>query len=201
MAKEGDTLPNLKIEVQDHAGTIAGHRWGGIFSVAWPSPNWPPNPGDRAMVYAVIPTGSGDQDEGLQLPHAILWAQSILQGLSKKYTGLFLVKVGYLRATSDQPQLCHQGLRLELHSVGVEHALCCFMPKNQHCSMGGGEKMIAYGSGSGVPYPWQEVSMSMLIGDLWTLNIIHCGGAVPREARARSTGIIAVTATATRGVD
>ena len=27
-----------------------GQRWVGIFNVAWPSPNRPPDPGDRAAV-------------------------------------------------------------------------------------------------------------------------------------------------------
>ena len=56
-----------------------GQRWGGILNVAWPSPNWPPDPGDRAAVYAVIWTGNEGQD-GLQLPHVVLWAQRVLQG-------------------------------------------------------------------------------------------------------------------------
>ena len=89
LAKDGEMLANMKIE----ADTV-GQRWGGIFNVAWPSPNRPPDPGDRDAVYAVIPTSSGGQDEGLQLPHVVLRAQRVLQGLSTKYTGLFLVKVG-----------------------------------------------------------------------------------------------------------
>ena len=117
LAKDGEMPANMKIE----ADTV-GQRWGGIFNVAWPSPNRPPDPGDRAAVYALIPTGSGGQDEGLELPHVVLWAQRVVQGLSTKYTGLFLVKVGYVRATSDQPQLWHRDLPLELQSVGVEHA-------------------------------------------------------------------------------
>ena len=86
LAKDGQMPANMKIE----ADTV-GLRWGGIFNVAWPSPNRPPDPGDRAAVYAVIRTGSGSQDEGLQLPHIVLWAQRILQGLSTKYPGTFLV--------------------------------------------------------------------------------------------------------------
>ena len=69
--------------------------------------------------------------------------------------------------------------------------------------MDGHENMFVYGSGSGVPYPWQEVSMSMLTGDLWILSsyVIHRGGAVLREAPARSTRIIAFAAIATRRID
>ena len=76
-----------------------GQRWGGIVNVAWPSPNWPPVPGDRAAVYAIILTTNGSQ-EGLQLPHVVLWAHRVLQGLSTKYPGLFLVKVGYVRGSA-----------------------------------------------------------------------------------------------------
>ena len=59
-AKDGEMLANMKIK----ADTV-GQRWSGIFNVAWPSPNRPPDPGDRAAVYAVILMGSGGQDEGL----------------------------------------------------------------------------------------------------------------------------------------
>ena len=151
----------------------------------------------------MIPTGSGGQDEGLQLPHVVLWAQRVLQGLSTKYTGLFLVKVGYVRATSDQPQLWHRDLPLELQSVGLEHTFSYFMPVNLGCSMEGRENMFVYGSGCSVPYAWQEISMSMLAGNLRILSgyIIQCGGAVPREAPARSNCIIAFAAIATRRVD
>ena len=38
----------------------------------------------------------------------------------------------------------------------------CFMPVNLDCPMDGRENMFLYGSSSGVPYPSQEVSMSML---------------------------------------
>ena len=178
LARDGDMLANMKIEADN-----VGQRWGGILNVAWPSPNWPPDPGDRAAVYALIPTGNGGQ-EGLQLPRVVLWAQRVLQGLSTKYPGPFLVKVGYVRATSDQPQLWHRDLPLESQTVGVEHAFCCFMPVKLDCPMDGRENMFVYSSGSSVPYPWQEVSMSVLAGDLWILSsyVIHGGGAVPRDA-------------------
>ena len=93
------------------------------------------------------------------------------------------MKVGYVRATSDQPQLWHRDPPLELQTIGVEHAFSCFIPVNLDCPMDGRENMFVYGSGSGVPYPWQEVSMSMLAGDLWTLSsyVIHRGRAVLRE--------------------
>ena len=197
LARDGDMLANMKIEADN-----VGQRWGGIFNVAWPSPNRPPFPGDRAAVYAVIPTGNGGE-EGLQFPHVVLWGQRVLQGLSRKYPGLFLVKVGYVRATSDQPQLWHRDLPLELQTVGVEHAFSCFMPVNLDCPMAGRENMFVYGSGSSVPYPWQEVSMSMLAGDLWFLSsyVIHRGGAVPRDAPPGSTRILAFAAIATRRVD
>ena len=153
-------------------------------------------------MYAVISTGNGGQ-EGLHLPHVVLWAQRVLQGLPTKFPGLFLVKVGYVRATSDQPHLWHRILPLELQTVAVEHAFPCFMPVNLDRHMDGRENMFVYGSGSGVPYPWQEVSMSMLAGDLLILSsyVIHRGGAVPRDVPPGSTRIIAFAAIATRRVD
>ena len=111
------------------------------------------DPGDRAAVQAVIPTGNGGQ-EGLQLPHVVLWAPRGLHVLSRKYPGVFLVKVGYVRATSDQPQSSHRDLQLELQTVGLEHAFSCFMPVNLDCPMDGRENMFVYGSGFDVPYPW-----------------------------------------------
>ena len=202
LAGDGDMMANMKIEADN-----VGQRSGTIFNVAWPSPNWPPDPGDKAVVYAVIPTGNGGQ-EGFQLPHVVLWAQRVLQGLSTKYPGVFLVKVGYVWATSDQPQLWHGDLPLELQTVGVEHAFSCFMPVNLDCPMDGRENfrvrfVFVYGSGSGVPHPLQEVSMSMLAGDMWILSsyVIHRGGAVSRDAPLGSTRIIAFAAIATRRVD
>ena len=76
LGRDGEMLANMKIKADN-----VGQRWGGIFNVAWPSPNRPPDPGDRAVVYWVIPTGNGGQ-EGLQLPHSVLWVQTLLQGLS-----------------------------------------------------------------------------------------------------------------------
>ena len=76
------------------------------------------------------------------------------------------MKVGYVRATSDRPQLWHRDMPLVLQTVGVEHAFSCFMPPNLDWPMDGREHMFVYGCGSGVPYLWQEVSMSMLAGDL-----------------------------------
>ena len=61
LAKDGDMLANMQIEADN-----VGQRWGCIFNVAWPSPNRPPDPGDKAAVYATIMTGNGGQ-EGLQL--------------------------------------------------------------------------------------------------------------------------------------
>ena len=61
LVKDGDMLTNMKIRADN-----VGQRSGG--NVALPSPNLPPDPGDKAAVYAVIPTGNGGQ-EGLQLPH------------------------------------------------------------------------------------------------------------------------------------
>ena len=191
LAKNGEMLANMKIEVN-----TVGQKRGSIFNVAWPSPNRPPDPGDRAAVYTVILTGNGGQDEGLQHPHVVLWAQRVLQGL-------FLVKVGYVRATLGLQQLWHQDLQLELQNVGVEHGFSSLMPVNLDCSVEGRENMFVYRCGSGVPLPWQEVSISMLAGDLWTLRsyLIHRGGAVPRGAPAGSTCIIAFAAIATRRVD
>ena len=67
----------------------------------------------------------------------------------------------------------------------------------------GRENMFVYGSGSGVPYPWQEVSISMLARDLWILSryVIHRGAAIPRDAPPGSTRIIAFAANATRRID
>ena len=150
----------------------------------------------------MIPTGNGGQ-EGLQLPHVVLWAQRVVHGVSTKYPVLFLVKVGYVWATSDPPQLWHRDLLLELQTVGVEHAFSYFMLADLHCPMDGRENMFLYGDGSGVPYPWQEVWMSMLAGDLWILSsyVIHRGGAVLRDAPPGSTRIIAFAAIATRRDD
>ena len=53
LARDADMLANMKIEADN-----VGERWDGILNEAWPSPNWPPNPGDRAAVYAMIPTGN-----------------------------------------------------------------------------------------------------------------------------------------------
>ena len=161
LAKDGEMLANMKIKADN-----VGHRWGGIFNVAWPSPNRPPDPGDGDAVHAVIPTGSGGEDEGFPLAHVILWAQVVLQGLLTKYTGLVWVKVEYVRAASNQTRLWHRDLPLDLRSVGVEHAFSCFMPVSPDPPMDCLENMFVYGYGSGVTYLWQEVSMSMLAGDL-----------------------------------
>ena len=86
----------------------------------------------------------------------------------------------------------------------MEHAFSCFMPVNLDCPMDCRENMLVYGSGSGVPYPLQEVSMSMLAGDLWILSsyVIHCGGrAITRDAPAGSTRIIVFAARATGRVN
>ena len=177
LAKDVDMLANMNTEADN-----VGLSWGGIFNMALPSPNRLANSNERAAVYAMIPTGNGGQ-EGLRLPHVVLWWQRILQGLSTKYLGLFLVKVGYVGATSDEPQLWHRDLPLEVQNVGVEHAFSCFMPVNLDCPMDGRENMFVYGFGSGVPYLWQEVSMSMLASDLWILRsyVIHRGGAGPEK--------------------
>ena len=85
----------------------------------------------------------------------------------------------------------------------MEHAFSCFMPVNLDCPTDGRENMFVYSSRSGVPYPWREVSMSMLAGDLWILSsyVIYRGGAVPSDAPPGSTRIIAFAAIATRRVD
>ena len=46
----------------------------------------------------------------------------------------------------------------------------CFMPVNLDCPVHGSENMFVYGLGSGVPYPWQEILMGMLAGDVWILS-------------------------------
>ena len=148
LPQDGDMLANIEIEADN-----VGHRLGGIFNVAGPSPNRPCDVGDRVAVYAMISTGTGGQ-EGLQLPYVVLWAQRVLQSLSTKYPGLFLVKVGYLRTTSHKPQLWHRDLPLELQTVGVEHAFSCFLPMKLYSPRDGRENMFVYGSGSGVPYLW-----------------------------------------------
>ena len=111
-------------------------------------------------MYAVIPTGNGGQ-EGLQLPHVVPWAQRALQGLSTEYSGVFLVKVGYVRATSDQPQLRHRNPPRGLQTAGVEQAFSCFMLVKLDCRMDGRANMFVYGFGCGDPHPWQELSMSI----------------------------------------
>ena len=85
----------------------------------------------------------------------------------------------------------------------VEHALSYLMLVNLDCPMDGRENMSVYGSGCGVPYPWEEVSTSMLVGEFWILRcyVIHRGGAVRRGAPAGSTRIIAFAAIATSRVD
>ena len=145
LPKYGDMVANMKIEVDN-----VGQRWGEMFNVARPSPNRPPNPGDRAGVYAVIPTCNGGQ-EGLQLPHVVLWAQRVVQGLFTKYPGLFLVKVGYVRAASDQPQLWHRDLPMELQTVGVEHTFSCFTLVNPDSPMDGHENIFVYGNALAFP--------------------------------------------------
>ena len=77
------------------------------------------------------------------------------------------------------------------------------MPVNLDCPKNGRENIFVYGCGSGVPYPWLEVSMSTVAGDLWILSSygIHRGRDVPRDAPAGSTRIIAFAAIATRRVD
>ena len=85
----------------------------------------------------------------------------------------------------------------------MDHVFSCLMPVNLDCSVEGRENMFVYGCGSDVPFPWHEVPISMLAGDLWTMKsyVIHCGGAVLRETPACSTCIIAFAAIATRRVD
>ena len=60
LARYGDMLANMKIEADN-----VGQSWGVIFN-------------------ALILTGNGGQ-EGLQLPHLVLWAQKVVRGLSTKY--------------------------------------------------------------------------------------------------------------------
>ena len=156
-------------------------------------------------MYAVIPTGSGGQDEGLQVPHvALLGAKGSARPLYEVHGSLFGgAKVGYVRATSDQPQLWHRDLLLELQNLGVQHAFSCLKPVNLDGPMDGCENMFVYVSGSSVPYLWQKVSMSMVAGDPRILGsyVIHCGGAVQREALAKSTCVIAFAAITRRLVD
>ena len=113
------------------------------------------------------------------------------------------MKVGYAWATSDDPQLWPRDLPPELQTVGVEHTFSCFMPVNLDRPMDGRENMLVSGSSYAVPYPCQQVSMSMLAGDLWILSsyVILRGGAVPRDAPHGSTCIIAFAAVAARRVD
>ena len=116
---------------------------------------------------------------------------------------LLLVSVGYVRATSDQQQLWHHDLPLELQSVGVEHMFSCFTPVNVDCPVDSRENMLVYGSGSGVPHPWQEIWVGMLSGDLSILSsyVIHRGGVVPTEAPGGSIDIITFAGIVTRRVD
>ena len=113
------------------------------------------------------------------------------------------MKVGYVRATSDQPQLWHPELPLELQTVGVEQAISCFKPVKLDCPINGRENMFVYSSGSDAPNRWQDVSMNMLAGDVWILSsyVIHRGGAVPRDVPPGSTRNITSAAIATRRID
>ena len=54
VARDGAMLAIMNLEAEN-----AGQRWGGLFNVAWPSPNRPPDLVDNAAVYVVIPTGNG----------------------------------------------------------------------------------------------------------------------------------------------
>ena len=83
------------------------------------------------------------------------------------------------------------------------HTFSCFMLVNLGCPMDSRKDMLVYGSSSSVPYPSQEVSMSILAGDLWILSsyVIHRGGAVPRDAQVGSARIIAFAAIVARRVD
>ena len=91
-----------------------------------------------------------------------------------------------MRATSDEQQLWHR-------DVPLVHAFSCFMPVNLDCPVDSREDMFVFGSGARVPFPWQEVLMGMLAGNLWILTnyVIHRGGTLPKEAPAASTRIIA----------
>ena len=46
---DGGILANMKVEADN-----VGFKRGVFFNVAWPSPNWPPDPSDRALAYAVV---------------------------------------------------------------------------------------------------------------------------------------------------
>ena len=102
----------------------------------------------------VIPTGSGGQDEGPQLPHVVLWAQRALQGLSTKHLGMLLVKVGCVQTTSNEHQQWHRDMLMELLSDGVEHVFSSCMRVNLDCSVGGRKNIFVFGFGFGVPSPW-----------------------------------------------
>ena len=56
------------------------------------------------------------------------------------------------KGLSDQPQLWHRDVPLELKNIGVEHAFTYFMLVNLDCRMDGRENMFVYGSSSSVPY-------------------------------------------------
>ena len=88
LARDGKMLANMRIKAD-----VVGLRWGGIFNTAWPSPNRPPRQGDRLAVYTVILTCTRSQDEGLELPHVVLWAQRFRRGLSTKCLGLWEQRV------------------------------------------------------------------------------------------------------------
>ena len=197
MPKDVEMLANMKIEADNR-----GQRWGGIFNVAWPSPNWPPDLGNKAAMYAVIPTSSGCQG-GLQLADVVPWAQRILQSIPTNYPGVFVVKVRVRARNVGLATLWHLDLPLMLQNLRVEHAFSSFMRANLHCPMDGRENMFVYGTGSGVSWPWQEASMSMLVADLWILgsNLIQRGRVVLRDAPAGSTSISAFAAIATRCID
>ena len=55
-------------------------------------------------------------------------------------------------------------------SLGLEHVFSCFMPINLDYPVSACESMFMFGSCCTVPYPWREVLMGMLAGDLWILS-------------------------------
>ena len=100
-------LLNMKIEADN-----VGQMWGGIFNVACPSPNRPPGRGEWVAVYAAVPKSVGVKMKVFSFL-SLYFGRRVVQGLSRKYTGSFMMKVGYVRATLDQPQLWHRDLPLE----------------------------------------------------------------------------------------
>ena len=178
VARDGDMLANMKIEADNVGQKVGRHLQRGMGK---------PKPATRSKGQGCGVRGDSDGQWGLRRSLAssrcTLGAKSFavpLYEVPGSVLGEGWVRPGNVgSATTMAPNLPP-----ELQTVGVEHAFSCFMPVNLNCPSDGRENMFVYGSGSGVPYPWHEVSMNMAVGDLWILSssVIHRAGEFPRDA-------------------